>query len=249
MNQTPEVILPQGTTIVAALEAVAHEGAHGRAVLVPVAAMAALRRAHAPRDLRAGEAYFRFPPPSARPSRGSFAGRLLAALSLLLVAPILLPLSLLLLLLNGAPVLFHQLRTGRGGVPFTLYKLRTLETVPPHRPLRLGAFLRRHGLDEAPQLWNILLGEMAWFGPRPLPCEDPAPRAPWFRERETVLPGLTGLYQTCPGRRDLRVEEMAALDLFWIRNASAPLLLRTFFRTFPAVAFGWGRQRGVENGE
>ncbi len=243
MNQETEVILPERTPLLAALASIADEGGRGCAVLVPAASMPMLRRAYAPHVLHEGDAYYRFPPPQApRSPRGSFPGRLLAALALLPLAPFLLFLSLLLLLLNGTPILFRQARVGRHGVPFTLYKFRSLDASPPRKALRLGMFLRRHGLDEIPQIWNILAGEMAWFGPRPLPCSDPAPRTRWFLERETVPPGLTGLYQTCPGRRGLRIEEMAALDLFFLRNDSPSLRLRILFRTLPAVLLGWGRQ-------
>lgn len=245
LNLKTEIVLPSGTPLHAALDAIAEEGRRGHAVLVPSSTMPMLRRARAPLMIQEGNEYFRFPPPkSASPRQGSrIPGWPVAGFSLLLIAPFLLLLSLLLLLLNGRPLLFRQSRVGLHGRRFTLYKFRTLDTTAT-QTLRFGGFLRRHGLDELPQLWNILAGEMAWFGPRPLPCGDPAPQSRWFRERETVRPGLTGLYQTCPGRRGLRIEEMAALDLFYVRNASPALCLRIFFRTFPAMLLGWGRQRG-----
>ena len=145
-----------------------------------------------------------------------------ATLLLLLCAPLLACISLALWLWQGRPVLYRQRRVGLHGVPFTLCKFRTMVDAPPpryaDRPVAkredpritpFGRFLRRSALDELPQLFNVLRGEMSLVGPRPLPEEDLAQpgwlngmpeeerarRERWRATRQQVLPGLTGRWQ------------------------------------------------------
>ncbi len=125
----------------------------------------------------------------------------LAAVLLLLTAPLLAVLALAIRLVDGAPVLFVQRRLGRGGVPFHLHKLRTLVSVggptvsPQHDPrtTRLGTWIRRLHLDELPQLCDVLRGKMALVGPRPeVPANLAAVAEPDLRRVLAVRPGLTG---------------------------------------------------------
>ena len=146
----------------------------------------------------------------------------IAALLLLICAPLLMLIGAVLCLWEGRPILFRQRRVGLHGVPFTLYKFRTMIAAPPpryaDRPVAkladaritpFGRFLRRSALDELPQLLNILRGDMSLVGPRPLPEEDLAQpgwlqglaedeqlrRECWLTQRHQVLPGLTGRWQ------------------------------------------------------
>lgn len=148
----------------------------------------------------------------------------------------------------GAPVIFWQERTGRNGRTFLLYKFRTIHApfdrvgeVIPHdqRTSRVGQILRKSRLDEIPQLWNVVRGDMALIGPRPLlPVDQPADP----RTRLLVRPGITGWAQVNGGTA-LTAEEKDALDSWYIRNASPVLDLRILWRTFSR--FGRGERRDV----
>lgn len=130
---------------------------------------------------------------------------LLATIGLLLLAIPIGIASIAIRLEDGAPALFRQRRYGRFGREFTLYKLRTMRTdacnapagIDDDRITRTGRLLRAIGLDEAPQLWNILRGEMSFVGPRALSVDEridgaPYPALPGFAQRHLVRPGLTG---------------------------------------------------------
>lgn len=188
---------------------------------------------------------------------------------LLLLTPLLLTLALLVLATNGRPVLFRQQRTGAGAVEFTLYKFRSMRngcTGPgvtggtDPRVTRTGLLLRRLSLDELPQLWNVLRGDMTLVGPRP-EVPELARRYPpeqhWvFRHR----PGLTGPCQLrsrayaarLDGRADpeeyylsVLVPERTRLDAEFLRHATVPAVLLCLLRTawyVPAAA--WDRPRG-----
>lgn len=146
----------------------------------------------------------------------------IATLLLVLCTPLLVLISAVLWLWQGGPVFYRQQRVGLHGVPFTLFKFRTMVDAPPprypDRPVAkredaritpFGRFLRRSALDELPQFLNILRGEMSLVGPRPLPEEDLAQqgwlnglagderarRERWLTTRQQVLPGLTGRWQ------------------------------------------------------
>lgn len=157
---------------------------------------------------------------------------------------------------SPGPVLFRQQRLGRGGVPFTIYKFRTMRGETPGdkeawrhpagrnellfkdlydpRLTTVGRWLRRNSLDELPQLLNILRGEMSLVGPRPLPSEDTRYYCDWHWGRLTVLPGLTGLWQVS-GRSRLSSEEMVRLDLYYIEHWSPLLDLFIVAKTFWVV--------------
>ncbi len=166
-----------------------------------------------------------------------------AAVLFVLAAPVLALTALAVKLTSRGPVFYSQVRVGQGGRPFTLYKVRTMihdcekaSGVQWSRPgdpriTRIGAFLRRTHLDELPQLWNVLRGDMSLVGPRPeRPEFTPAlERAvPHYRDRLAVRPGVTGLAQIqLPPDTDLAsVRRKLAYDLYYIRYRGLWLDLR-----------------------
>lgn len=165
---------------------------------------------------------------------------------LLVLAPVLAVIGLALRASIGSPVLFRQVRPGRGRVPFVLYKFRTMQEMfgPDGRPLddrlrtsRLGWLLRRTRLDELPQFWNVLIGDMSIVGPRPLLDRD-LPRLPDGRlERCTVAPGITGWAQVHGGQQ-LGPEDKLALDLWYVRHASLALDLKIALLTLRMMIWG-----------
>jgi lipopolysaccharide/colanic/teichoic acid biosynthesis glycosyltransferase len=159
------------------------------------------------------------------------------------LAPVLALVALLVVLDVGLPVVFWQQRPGIRGRPFKLYKFRTMgnahgeqgRRIPEgERVSRIGDFLRRTRLDELPQLYNILVGEMSFVGPRPLlPADQPASIA----ARLMVRPGLTGWAQVSGGR-SISASDKAALDAWYVRNASLALDLKIIAMTVPMLLFG-----------
>ena len=180
----------------------------------------------------------------------------LSVLTSILISPVLLLLALAVKLDSPGPVFFWQTRLGRGGEPFRCVKFRSMrvgseveqaqlealnEAQGPifkirddPRPTRVGRYLRRTSLDELPQLWNVLRGEMSLVGPRP-PIPDEVERyEDWHRRRLEVVPGITGLWQVS-GRSELNFDEMVILDLYYIENWSLALDLQILARTIPTV--------------
>ena len=165
--------------------------------------------------------------------------------ALVLAAPLLLALAVAIRAAMGAPVLFRQRRVGLGGRPFTLLKLRTMRAASAGEPdevrlTRLGALLRAWSLDELPQLWNVVRGDMSLVGPRPLLPEYLARYTAEQARRHEVRPGVTGLAQVS-GRNGLTWEEKFALDVRYIDERCLALDLRILWRTLVAVV----RQDGV----
>lgn len=143
----------------------------------------------------------------------------------------------------GSPVLFSQLRAGRHGAPFLMWKFRTMRDTrdttgrvlpDSERLTRLGQWLRASSLDELPELWNVLRGEMSLVGPRPLYLEYVPRYSAEQRARLDVLPGLTGWAQT-HGRNALGWDERFALDVWYVRNWSLTLDLRIVGATLATV--------------
>lgn len=183
----------------------------------------------------------------------------------LAAAPFLIPLvaiiSLLIRLDSPGPAIFRQTRIGKNGRPFTCYKFRTMVVDAEQRkadlqplneadgPLfkirsdprvtRIGKFLRRSSLDELPQLWNVLRGEMSLVGPRPALPEEVSRYEPWHYRRLEVLPGLTGLWQVL-GRSDTSFEKMVRLDIYYAENWSVGMDLHILLKTIPTVLSGKG---------
>ena len=166
-----------------------------------------------------------------------------------LAAPALLALALLVRLRLGRPVLFRQQRPGRDGRPFALLKLRTMrdlrdaagEPLPDERRFGpLGRFLRRSSLDELPELWNVLRGDMSLVGPRPLLMEYLPRYTPEQARRHEVRPGITGWAQV-NGRNALTWEEKFDHDVWYADHLSLGLDLRILGRTLLAVV----RREGI----
>ena len=148
-----------------------------------------------------------------------------AAILVVISAPLFAVITALIAIDLGLPVVFWQTRPGRYGRPFRLYKFRTMRAphdeqgnrIPDqHRASRLGVLLRLSRLDELPQLYNILVGEMSFVGPRPLIITD---HEPGTHNRLLVRPGLTGWAQVNGGRK-LAPEDKAALDIWYVAHLS-----------------------------
>lgn len=185
----------------------------------------------------------------------------LAAPALLLLAPLLPVVALAIKLESRGPLLFRQPRAGRGGRSFTMYKLRTMyegadvdlsdlvrieELDEPvfklrrdPRVTRVGRVLRRFSLDEVPQLWNVLRGEMSIVGTRPEEVDVVRRYAPEHRFRLDVKPGLTGPMQVF-GRGELSFEERLAVELDYIEHLSLSRDIRILSQTLPAIVRGTG---------
>jgi exopolysaccharide biosynthesis polyprenyl glycosylphosphotransferase len=185
----------------------------------------------------------------------------LAALLLVLLSPVFAAIALIIKFNSRGPVFFRQVRVGRGGEMFRMYKFRTMHTGAEQRlrhmnaqnefggvlfkiredprVTRPGRLLRRHSLDELPQLINVLLGEMSLVGPRPpLPSEvEQYPQD--MRRRLVVKPGMTGLWQVS-GRSDLSWEDSIRLDLRYVENWSLTVDLVILMRTAMVVMRGSG---------
>ena len=185
----------------------------------------------------------------------------LIVLALPVVLPVLALLALAVKLGSRGPVFFVQTRVGRDGRTFRMVKFRTMfpdaearraalvaqseraglcfKQRNDPRVTRVGRFLRRSSLDELPQLWNVLKGEMSLVGPRPALPEEVAQYSPHALKRLKGLPGLTGLWQVS-GRADLGFDEMVALDIRYLRHAGLVTDLALLWRTFGAVALARG---------
>ena len=174
-----------------------------------------------------------------------------ASVLLLAAAPLLLLTAVCVALSMGFPIVFWQERPGLGGKPFRLYKFRTMRVAlaPDGRHLAdrertsiIGSLLRRLRLDELPQLFNILRGDMSFVGPRPLLARE---QRDAYRARLLVRPGLTGWAQTAGGR-DITFEDKAALDVWYVRNASIALDVKIALKTIPTALFLSGGQAMAE---
>jgi len=179
--------------------------------------------------------------------RSRIAKRLLdvvgASAILLAGLPILIVTALLVRWKLGSPVFFRQLRPGHRGKLFTLYKFRTMrnDTDAEGNPLpddqrltRLGRFLRGTSLDELPELWNVLRGDMSLVGPRPLLIEHLPIYTPEQARRHEVKPGITGWAQV-HGRDALPWEDKMRLDVWYVDHGSLWLDVRILLRTLAAV--------------
>lgn len=146
----------------------------------------------------------------------------LIVLALPLVLPVLLLTAVAVMLFLGLPVFFVQERAGRGGRPFRIVKFRTMRTgtgTDAERLTRFGRFLRTSSLDELPELWNVLKGEMSLVGPRPLPVAYLARYTPEQNRRHEVLPGITGWAQV-NGRNALDWETKFRYDVDYVDSQS-----------------------------
>ena len=189
-----------------------------------------------------------------------FAGAMLAVVVL---SPIMIGVAIAIKLTSRGPVFFKQMRSGLNGAPFTIYKFRTMVTnaeqlqhelaamnemtgpvfkiTSDPRVTRIGKWLRKSSLDELPQLFNILRGEMSIVGPRPLPVDETKRiNDASHRRRLSVKPGLTCLWQVS-GRSEIKeFKDWVRLDLEYIDNWSLWLDIKIILRTFPVVLWGAG---------
>jgi lipopolysaccharide/colanic/teichoic acid biosynthesis glycosyltransferase len=166
-----------------------------------------------------------------------------ASLGLLLLSPVLAIVAYKIRREMGSPVLFRQTRPGMYGKPFQMIKFRTMRDAidANGRPLpdaerltKLGRFLRASSLDELPELWNVLKGEMSLVGPRPLLTEYLPLYSPEQARRHDVRPGVTGWAQV-NGRNAISWDEKFALDVWYVDNRSLWLDLKIFWLTIRKV--------------
>ncbi len=166
-----------------------------------------------------------------------------AAFLLLVLAPVLLVLWVLVRTKMGSPALFRQERAGRNARPFIMVKFRSMldardadgKSLPDAQRLTpLGRFLRRSSLDELPQLWNVLKGDMSFVGPRPLYLEYVPRYSPTQARRLEVKPGITGLAQIT-GRNAIEWADRLAIDVDYVERASFLLDLEILLRTVRKV--------------
>jgi exopolysaccharide biosynthesis polyprenyl glycosylphosphotransferase len=187
--------------------------------------------------------------------------KVLALSSLAVAAPAFMAISLAIWIGDGGPPFFRQTRVGQDGRPFTVFKFRTMVRDAEQRKAQLtasneydsvlfkirkdpritkvGFWLRRWSVDELPQLFNVLLGDMSMVGPRPALPEEAAAYGEQVRRRLAVKPGITGLWQV-NGRSDLTWEESVRLDLRYVENWSLALDLQILWKTLAAVLRGSG---------
>jgi exopolysaccharide biosynthesis polyprenyl glycosylphosphotransferase len=179
-----------------------------------------------------------------------------ASLILALLSPLLIACALAVKLTSRGPVLYRSIRPGIGGVPFACFKFRTMYRDADERQVDLesmneasgalfkirddprmtpvGRVIRRYSIDELPQLFNVLLGQMSLVGPRPLPQRDYERLEDWHKKRYLVLPGITGLWQVS-GRADLDFDDLVRLDFLYLERWSVFLDLSILVKTVPAV--------------
>jgi lipopolysaccharide/colanic/teichoic acid biosynthesis glycosyltransferase len=207
------------------------------------------------------------PVPSTKqiPRLGLFIKRIvdlfLSAAALLFLWPLMLLIAIAVKLESPGPVIYSAIRAGKKGRTFVCYKFRTMvdganglkgglrplnqrrgpffKIADDPRVTRLGRLLRRYSLDELPQFWNVLKGDMTLVGPRPHPLDDVALYLPEHHFRLDVKPGLTGLWQVT-ARTDPSFATCFALDLAYIRRWSLLLDCRILLRTIPEVLSGNG---------
>jgi exopolysaccharide biosynthesis polyprenyl glycosylphosphotransferase len=180
----------------------------------------------------------------------------LASALLFVLSPALLAIALAVRLSSHGPIIYRSRRPGMAGRPFDCLKFRTmfddaeasqvaLETLnelsgalfkirDDPRVTPIGRVLRRFSLDELPQLWNVLRGEMSLVGPRPLPMRDFERLEDWHKKRYLVLPGITGLWQVS-GRSELEFDDLVRLDFLYLEQWSIFLDLSILLKTIPAV--------------
>jgi sugar transferase EpsL len=163
-------------------------------------------------------------------------------------SPLLLAVGILLFLTMGRPALFRQRRAGRYGRPFIVYKFRTMTdergaqgqpVADRERVTRVGRLLRLFSMDELPQLWNVLRGEMSLVGPRPLLMQYLERYSAEEMKRHQVKPGITGWAQV-NGRNATSWQERFALDVWYVENWSLELDARILVRTLWTVLAGEG---------
>ncbi len=168
---------------------------------------------------------------------------LVSAIALILLAPLMAAVAVLLWLTMGSPIFFRQARAGYQGSPFTLFKFTTMRSArdvqgrllpDKHRLTKVGIILRGFSLDELPQLWNVLIGDMSLVGPRPLLMDYLERYSPEQARRHEVKPGITGWAQV-NGRNALSWEEKFTLDVWYVDHWSLGLDAKIIWKTMQKV--------------
>jgi len=186
---------------------------------------------------------------------------IVTSLILVCAVPLMVVVAMTIKLEDGGPIFYRSKRVGQWGRPFTLYKFRSMRPDAPlakaglehlnekdgpvfkirHDPriTRVGRVIRKYSIDELPQIWNILQGDMSLVGPRPPLPEEVAKYSEREIERLSVRPGMTSLYVVA-GRSDLTFEQWVQLDLSYIRNRSIIQDLRILLKSVPRILRGAG---------
>ncbi len=193
---------------------------------------------------------------------------LLSSVALIIFAPLFLVIAVLIKITSPGPVFYKQVRIGKDGVPFTFYKFRSMymksdedkwrqaktienirnrgknnddstKVVNKSQITSVGKFLRKSSLDELPQLFNVLKGDMTLVGPRPCLPYEWEHYDKWHKKRMSVTPGCTGLWQVT-GRSRVGFDDSVVLDLYYIYNKSLWLDFDIMFKTIPVMALGKG---------
>jgi len=185
---------------------------------------------------------------------------LIATAATIGLSPLIAVVALMVRIDSRGPVFFRQERLGRDGRPFRMWKFRSMyhnsddgrhrdaasawfaaqpagngyKSLADPRITRVGRFLRRTSLDEIPQLFNVLTGDMSLVGPRPAIAYELTHYQPWYFERQRVKPGMTGLWQVS-GRDTVSAQDMMALDVRYVREHTLWLDFRILFLTVPAL--------------
>tara|TARA_B100001250_G_scaffold386960_1_gene383932 strand:- start:417 stop:962 length:546 start_codon:yes stop_codon:yes gene_type:complete len=179
--------------------------------------------------------------------------KLISFILLLIFSPILLILSIIILLDDGFPILFKQKRIGKNNVHFWIYKFRTMKKETPDIPTHLinksqdhytwvGPFLRKYSLDELPQLFNILSGDMIFIGPRPaLHNQHDLKKLRTKKDIHKLTPGITGWAQV-NGRDSLTIKEKVRMDFYYFKNQSFLLDIKIIFLSILKVI----KSEGIE---
>ncbi|MDZ7618820.1 MAG: sugar transferase, partial [Patescibacteria group bacterium] len=185
-----------------------------------------------------------------------------ASTALVVLSPVLLLAAMAVRWTSPGPILFRQMRSGLGGLPFVFYKFRSMvpdaearkadllalnEQDGPAFKIRhdpritaVGRFLRKTSVDELPQLWNVLRGDMSLVGPRPLPCDESDACIGWHRRRLDITPGLTCIWQV-EGRSRVSFDDWVRMDIRYMRMGSLLKDATLMIRTLPAMLL----RRGV----
>ncbi|MBS1552732.1 MAG: sugar transferase [Bacteroidetes bacterium] len=192
----------------------------------------------------------------------------LSAIGLIVLSPVMIIIAVLIKLTSPGSVLFTQMRIGKEGKPFKFYKFRSMKVnsdtdkeresfmidfiknkgtadlnstkiINENNITPVGRFLRKTSLDELPQLFNVLKGDMSLVGPRPCLKYEYDSYDEWHKRRHSVMPGCTGVWQVS-GRSTVSFRDSVVLDLYYINNMTPWLDLQLIFKTFPVMIFGRG---------
>lgn len=170
---------------------------------------------------------------------------LLSLVGFILILPLMITIALILYLIYRDSPIYTQPRPGLNGIPFTIYKFKTMADLAypaqtdEERITQFGSLLRKYSLDELPQLWNVIIGEMSLIGPRPLLCEYLPHYSTFHQRRHLVKPGMTGWAQV-HGRNEVPWDERLSMDVWYVENVNIIIDLKIIFLTGIKVCTGHG---------